>query len=112
MSSCKADTNEFQKDLSALHIKKASADQIKKTYRKMALRYHPDVCDPSDKEEFTRMFIELHKAYVSLLDQDSQQTDTSEDFRNKWGSQLSELKRRSRTAASWGSRMRANNQNT
>ncbi|KAH6827858.1 hypothetical protein C2S53_015780 [Perilla frutescens var. hirtella] len=107
-------SNEFRKEISALNSKSADIDQLKKAYRKLALRYHPDVCDPSVREESTRMFIELQKTYVNLLDQESQKTVSSEmsKARNKWESQISELKRRSHSRqeqkdGSWGCRMRA-----
>ncbi|KAH7520639.1 hypothetical protein FEM48_Zijuj08G0166300 [Ziziphus jujuba var. spinosa] len=41
-------------------------DEIKKAYRSMALRYHPDVCPPSEKEQSTKRFMELQKAYETL----------------------------------------------
>ncbi|KAI3465050.1 hypothetical protein Pfo_021714 [Paulownia fortunei] len=111
--SCKG-TNDFRKELYALNSKSANVDQIKKAYRKMVLRYHPDVCDPSMREESTRMFIELQKAYRSLLDQESQKRDSSESgaSRDKWESQLSKLTRQSngrqeQREGSWGCRMRA-----
>ena len=45
----------------------ATMDDIKKAYRSMALRYHPDVChDGSKKEETTRMFVQLNAAYRTL----------------------------------------------
>ena len=34
----------------------------------MSLQYHPDVCDPSMKEESTMMFIQLKAAYKTLSD--------------------------------------------
>uniref|UniRef100_A0A2K1R7H4 J domain-containing protein n=1 Tax=Populus trichocarpa TaxID=3694 RepID=A0A2K1R7H4_POPTR len=43
-------------------------DEIKKAYRSMALQYHPDVCPPSAKEESTKRFVELQKAYETLSD--------------------------------------------
>ncbi|KAL9171931.1 hypothetical protein ABFS82_03G012700 [Erythranthe guttata] len=114
--SCKA-TDEFKKELSALNSKSANVDQIKKAYRKMALRFHPDVCDPSKREESARMFIELNKAYTSLLNQEFQESDGFESgaSRAKWEFQLSELKRKSRSKqvqseGSWGCRMRAKHQ--
>ncbi|KAL7116580.1 hypothetical protein ACP275_03G013100 [Erythranthe tilingii] len=111
--SCKA-TDEFKKELSALNSKSANVDQVKKAYRKMALRFHPDVCDPSKREESARMFIELNKAYTNLLNQEFQESDGFESgaSRAKWEFQLSELKRKSRSKqvqseGSWGCRMRA-----
>ncbi|KAF5480813.1 hypothetical protein F2P56_001526 [Juglans regia] len=41
-------------------------DEIKKAYRNLALQCHPDVCPPSAKEESTRRFVELQKAYETL----------------------------------------------
>lgn len=41
-------------------------DEIKKAYRSMALRYHPDVCPLSEKEQSTKRFVELRKAYETL----------------------------------------------
>lgn len=107
--SCKA-SNELRKDITALRSKRADVYELKKAYRKLALRYHPDVCDPSVREESTRMFIELQKTYVNLLDQESQKTVSSE--MSKWESQISELKRLSHQRqgqkdGSWGCRMRA-----
>ncbi|XP_058077657.1 chaperone protein dnaJ 20, chloroplastic-like [Magnolia sinica] len=52
----------------SLDSENVSADEIKKAYRSMALQYHPDVCPPSRKEESTRIFIELQKAYETLSD--------------------------------------------
>lgn len=102
--SCTATSNQFRQEISALKATSADAEQLKKAYRKLALRYHPDVCDPSLREESTRMFIELQKTYVNLLDQDSQETVT----RDKCESQLLELRRRScNRDGSWGCRMRA-----
>lgn len=43
-------------------------EEIKKAYRAMALQYHPDVCPPSKREEFTRLFVEAHEAYKTLSD--------------------------------------------
>lgn len=108
--SCLATRNDFKKEISSLKTKSADVDQLKKAYRKLALRYHPDVCDPTLKEESTRMFIELQSTYLNLLDQESQKNITSES-RYKWEGQLSELRKRSVSRneekdGSWGSRMR------
>ncbi|KAL2467997.1 Chaperone protein dnaJ 20 [Forsythia ovata] len=98
----------FHKELSV----NASVDEIKRVYRKMALLYHPDVCDPSMAEESTRVFVELQKAYENLLDQDSKcrKERSKEASRDKWDIQLSELKRRYHKEGSWASRMRASHQ--
>ncbi|KAK6924117.1 DnaJ domain [Dillenia turbinata] len=54
--------------------KKVSFDEIRKAYRSLALLFHPDVCpDPSKKEESTRRFIEVQKAYETLSNPTSRQ---------------------------------------
>ncbi|XP_062176335.1 chaperone protein dnaJ 20, chloroplastic-like [Alnus glutinosa] len=106
--------------------------EIKKAYRSMALRYHPDVCPPPMKEESTRIFVQLHAAYMTLSDPvlrreyDSQlglgnfekplKMDCTTDHvtRSRWQEQILELKRRSscrmaEKEGSWGSRIRAQN---
>ena len=44
--------------------KTATADEIKKSYRKLARKYHPDV-NPGDKEAENK-FKELSEAYAVL----------------------------------------------
>ncbi|KAJ6737165.1 hypothetical protein OIU85_019251 [Salix viminalis] len=46
----------------------AGFDEIKKAYRSMVLQYHPDVCTASAKEESTKRFVKLQKAYETLSD--------------------------------------------
>ncbi|KAF6149188.1 hypothetical protein GIB67_026044 [Kingdonia uniflora] len=55
----------------SLDKENAGFDDIKKAYRRMALQYHPDVCPPSRKEESTRRFVELQRAYKTLSDPNS-----------------------------------------
>lgn len=116
-----------------LSPKNASMDDIKRAYRRMALKYHPDVChNRLKKEESTRMFVQLNVAYNTLsnprlkaeydfelgLDLRSNNNIninvSDNSWKNKWMEQLVELKRRSHTrmeqkGGSWGSRMRAQN---
>lgn len=97
-------------------------DEIKRAYRSMALRYHPDVCK---KEESTRMFVQLNAAYKTLSNPRLRAeydyelglrtaSDIDKSWRSRWQEQVVELKRRShrrmtQKEGSWGSRMRAQN---
>ncbi|KAK9990194.1 hypothetical protein SO802_025179 [Lithocarpus litseifolius] len=62
----KKNTNFYQ--VLSLGSEDVGFDEIKKAYRSMALHYHPDVCPPSAKEESTRRFVEIQKAYETLSD--------------------------------------------
>ncbi|ONK73998.1 uncharacterized protein A4U43_C03F1740 [Asparagus officinalis] len=55
-------------EILSLKSERVGADAIKRAYRSMALQYHPDVCPPSKREEHTKMFIELQRAYKTLSD--------------------------------------------
>ncbi|CAK9174260.1 unnamed protein product [Ilex paraguariensis] len=102
----------------SLDFNNSGVDEIKKAYRNMALRWHPDVCDPDRRAECTQMFMHVNKAYKTLLDQTLQEEyswelgsrdkrGNDELSRERWESQLFELRRRSQKEGSWGSRMRA-----
>ncbi|MBS6921652.1 MAG: J domain-containing protein, partial [Anaerococcus vaginalis] len=47
--------------------KKANADEIKKAYRKLAKKYHPDL-HPDDKEA-SKKFAKINEAYEVLSDE-------------------------------------------
>ncbi|KAJ0975098.1 hypothetical protein J5N97_017063 [Dioscorea zingiberensis] len=88
----------------SLESETASVDEIKKAYRRLARRYHPDVCPPSKKEESTRMFIQLQLAYETLLNpvlrriHDSELSVTETELKSskgRWQAQLHELRERS-----------------
>jgi molecular chaperone DnaJ len=49
--------------------KDASEDQIKKAYRSLAKKYHPDA-NPDNKEESGEKFKEISEAYEVLMDRD------------------------------------------
>ncbi|XP_077580276.1 dnaJ homolog subfamily B member 6a [Stigmatopora nigra] len=53
--------------------KDASADDIKKSYRKLALRWHPDK-NPENKEDAEKKFKELSEAYEVLSDVNKRST--------------------------------------
>src|SRR5690242_15274145 len=52
--------------------KKSSEDEIKKAYRKLALKYHPDR-NPGDKEAEVKMK-EINQAYSVLSDKEKRQS--------------------------------------
>ncbi|OEL33237.1 hypothetical protein BAE44_0005744 [Dichanthelium oligosanthes] len=59
---------DYYKVLSLEHPAAVGADEIKRAYRRLALRYHPDVCPPSCRAESTELFVELRRAYETLSD--------------------------------------------
>lgn len=42
--------------------------EIKSAFRRMALQYHPDVCPPTQRDQCTKKFLELQRAYEILSD--------------------------------------------
>ncbi|OVA06806.1 DnaJ domain [Macleaya cordata] len=106
---CKTNTNFYE--VLCLDSKNVGYEEIKKAYRRMALQYHPDICPPSRKEESTKRFVELQRAYETLSDPISRNNydyelallgndDYSRIRRSSfpkevWENQLSGLKRRS-----------------
>ena len=53
--------------------KGASADEIKKAYRNMALKFHPDRVVPDKKKEAEERFKEVSEAYEVLMDPQKKQ---------------------------------------
>ncbi|MBU4304066.1 MAG: molecular chaperone DnaJ [Candidatus Omnitrophica bacterium] len=49
--------------------KDASVDEIKKTYRKLAMKYHPDRVAPEKRKEAEEQFKEISEAYAVLSDE-------------------------------------------
>lgn len=48
--------------------KNADENEIKKAYRKLAIKFHPDKSPPEKKEEYTKKFQEISEAYEVLSD--------------------------------------------
>ncbi|XP_039036469.1 chaperone protein DnaJ-like [Hibiscus syriacus] len=105
----------FYEVLSLAYAENVCLSDIKKAYRRMVLRYHPDVCPPSAKEESTKRFLELQMAYETLSDPVSremydcelglgfmeEEEDRESRFpRNVWEKQLDGLKKRGQMGAS------------
>jgi len=109
--------------LSLEHSAAVGAEEIKRAYRRLALRYHPDVCPPSRRAESTELFLELRRAYETLSDPaqrlryDAELRASGEDdpagaafSRDVWEAQLCALRARSeqrQSARSGGVRPRA-----
>ncbi|WOL01395.1 chaperone protein dnaJ 20, chloroplastic-like [Canna indica] len=111
-----------------------SFDDIKRAYKQMARKYHPDVSPPDRAEEYTRRFIEVQEAYETLSDprlralydrdlarglhlafsarrRADEELEPMSGWRNRWQDQVAGLKRRSTNKdsegnLSWGARMR------
>ncbi|XP_039123860.1 chaperone protein dnaJ 20, chloroplastic-like [Dioscorea cayenensis subsp. rotundata] len=111
-----------------------SLEEIKRAYKKMARKYHPDVSPPDLASEYTRRFIELQEAYETLSDPGrramydrdlarglqfalssrrrfDQELEEKAAWKNRWQDQLETLKMRSKQRdsmenLSWGARMR------
>lgn len=111
-----------------------SYDDIKKAYKQLARKYHPDVSPPDRTEEYTRRFIEVQEAYETLSDPHrralydrdlarglhlafsarrrfDEELEEKSGWRNRWQDQIVELKKKSTSKdaeenLSWGAQMR------
>ncbi len=76
----------FEKYYKILELKNnATDDEIKKAYRKMAVKYHPDK-NPDNKEEAEKKFKEVAEAYEVLTNKDKYKTENMfqySGFRNQ-----------------------------
>ena len=78
------DENDYYK---ILGVKKEATDaEIKKAYRKLALKWHPDK-NPNNREEAEEKFKKINEAYSVLSDKDKRrQYDRGGDFSFDFGS--------------------------
>ena len=60
--------------------KSASHDEIKRAYRKLAFKYHPDKCPEEKKKECEEKFKEIAAAYYVLGDE--KRKKEYDDYRN------------------------------
>ncbi|KAI8523293.1 hypothetical protein RHMOL_Rhmol13G0062000 [Rhododendron molle] len=99
---------------------KGTTSEIKQAYKKLALKYHPDVSPPDRAAEHARRFIRVREAYETLSDpitramydgdlgrglrfdysrqrrsHRDQKFEEWAEWRDRWKSQLMELERRS-----------------
>ncbi|TRO70110.1 hypothetical protein FKB34_17545, partial [Glycocaulis profundi] len=107
---------------------------IKQAYKKMALKYHPDVSPPDRAEEYTVKFIRVQEAYETLSDPEARfmydnsmkglhmaftgnkrtrfdpRSEDKHAWKDTWSEQISELTRRSKVNPerdmSWAARIR------
>ena len=104
---------DYYKVLSLEHSAAVGAEEIKRAYRRLALRYHPDVCPASRRAESTELFLELRRAYETLSDPaqrlryDAELRASGEDdpagaafARDVWEAQLCALRVRSEPPSS------------
>lgn len=45
----------------------ASKDEVKAAYRRLCLRYHPDMCPPHLKEKAGHLFRQISEAYTAMM---------------------------------------------
>ncbi|XP_071720907.1 chaperone protein dnaJ 20, chloroplastic-like [Rutidosis leptorrhynchoides] len=113
-----------------------TSSEIKKAYKQMALKYHPDVSPPERLDEYTMRFIMVQEAYQTLSDPEARARYDSSmakglhlafyansgsrfearsyekaRWKSIWETQVAELKRRSTVAdqggrGSWAARIR------
>jgi hypothetical protein len=80
--------------------KGATIDDIKQAYRKLALKYHPDI---NPDPEAHSIFIEITQAYEYLLEKVQQEAQSEEsyqyNFDNDYAEILAEIKKESRAMA-------------
>ncbi|CAL5088627.1 unnamed protein product [Urochloa decumbens] len=67
-SLCSESRGDYYKLLSLERQADVGAEDIKRAYRRLVLRCHPDVCPPSRRAESTELFLELRRAYETLSD--------------------------------------------
>ncbi|KAL6844645.1 hypothetical protein ACP4OV_025304 [Aristida adscensionis] len=65
---CAAKGSDYYAVLSLEHSPAVGAAEVKRAYRRLARRYHPDACPPARRAESTELFLELRRAYETLSD--------------------------------------------
>eukprot|EP00591_Stephanopyxis_turris_P007282 CAMPEP_0195526678 /NCGR_PEP_ID=MMETSP0794_2-20130614/27888_1 /TAXON_ID=515487 /ORGANISM="Stephanopyxis turris, Strain CCMP 815" /LENGTH=172 /DNA_ID=CAMNT_0040657423 /DNA_START=141 /DNA_END=655 /DNA_ORIENTATION=- len=76
--------------------KTATPKEIKSSYRKLALKYHPDKVDPEKKEAAEKKFVKVSEAYACLSDEEKRK------IYDKYGKEGLEAKERGQDPNEWG----------
>lgn len=63
--------------------KNASKEVIKKVYKLLAKKYHPDTCEDQDKKRAEEKFKKITEAYETLIDDDKRKDYDSELLQNE-----------------------------
>ena len=82
--------------------KTASAEEIKKAYRRFARKYHPDLHPGAQKAEMERKFKELNEAYEVLSDDEKRKK--YDQFGHQWKEAEAYQRARQQTVAQPGGR--------
>lgn len=76
-----SDDLEFQNHYEVLGIDQSATDEeIKKAYRKLARKYHPDKVKDQEKEQATNVFMAIGRAHEVLMDKDKRSMFDDELF--------------------------------
>jgi hypothetical protein len=51
----------------------ADLDEVKRAYRKLSARYHPDTADKTEEENATEQFIRINKAYQAIMNSNQEE---------------------------------------
>lgn len=70
---------------------KPSEDEIKKAYRKMSMKYHPDRVDEKDKDTATEKFKEMKEAYEFLEKKEEDPITVNSDFWANYNKQMNDF---------------------
>ncbi|GLJ05852.1 hypothetical protein SUGI_0026730 [Cryptomeria japonica] len=105
-------------------------NELKKAYREKVRVYHPDVCPPAEREESSKMFLQVQEAYETLSDPmlradydfnlhfnpqimllNKRNGSVRDGAKQQWAEQLQRLNKSmvmDMERESWGGRMRRN----
>ncbi|PIN26172.1 hypothetical protein CDL12_01079 [Handroanthus impetiginosus] len=93
----------------------ATALDIKKAYKRMKKKYHPKVAPRNKVGKYTKWFMRVHEAYLTLsdpekralYDKDFAEIERQREWKMRCRAQLDKLKLRTRDPNSWAAMMRS-----